>query len=203
MPNSELDTDIISISDVTDEQLNALNRSLLTIWGETVGRNMRLAKTNFNTEVGVSDYALPSGNIIKNGVKLNGTLIPFVQDIEELAERSGTPDRFTIQGDKLVFYPTPNAIMTVNLKYRTKYAVLTSENVAKSTFASGTDVLNISERIEDEFINCLGHLTNQLLNGKPTSKYYAEHEKRYITALQLLKMVDEGTEDSYPSISIG
>lgn len=194
MPNSELSSNIKTLADVTDKQINALNGALLTIWGLTVGWNLRFARSTFKTVVGKSEYNRVSGNICKKGISINGNYLSLIENPEKLTEQSGTPTGYYIEGAYIVLHPKPADVYTVTVKYRNRYSVSGSED--QDCFSAATDTLNIPEDIETEFIQCLGHLTNQILVGKPTNKHYLEHSTRYASALRILKMADRGTEDS-------
>ena len=201
MPNSELST-VSTINDVSAEQLNAINRALLTVWNEAYDWNFRYKSTNFNTVAGTSDYSMVNGVIKEDGLKINGKPLAYEPNYEFVTISDGTPTMYWIEGDNIVLNPKPIDVKAVTVKYRNKYAVKTSENVEQSTFINSTDVLNIPLRVEDEFIDCIGHLTNKFLNADRTDEDYVEHFDNYKKSLTILKQVDTGTQDNYAGFTI-
>lgn len=203
MPNSELST-INGITDVSPDDKNAINRALMQIWNEVDNWDFRYKKTTFSTEAGVADYALPvgAGFIKENGVKIEGNNTPLIYEPnhELLNPLSGNTTKYWIEGGDIILYPTPTSVKTVTLKYRNNYPVITVSTVEQDFFVNATDTLNIT-RCEKEFIDCLGHYTNLLLNADPTDEDYAEHNKNYIRALAILKQVDRGAVDNFSSLT--
>ena len=203
MPNSELST-VNGITDVTTEERNAINRALMVIWNEVDNWDFRYKKTTFSTEAGVAEYALPvgAGYIKENGVKIEGNNTPLIYEPnhEVLNPAEGSPTKYYIEGGDIVLYPTPTDIKTVTLKYRNNYPVITATTVEQDFFVNATDVLNIT-RCEKEFIDCLGHYTNVLLNADPSDEDYTEHSRNYVRALAILKQVDRGAVDNFSSLT--
>jgi hypothetical protein len=204
MPNSELST-VNGITDVTDEEKNAINRALLQVWNETSYYNFRFAKTTFPTVIAQSDYPLPAdvGYIKDKGLRIDGNTSPlcYEPNFEDVTQVAGEPYRYWLEGDNIVLDPIPNTVKTVTMKYRTKLPVITSGLVKQAKFIDATDVLNIPARVECEFIDCIGHMTNLMLNADQTDEDYAEHNLRYKNALAILKQVDRGAVDNFSSIT--
>ena len=203
MPNSELST-VNGIADVTTEERNAINRALMVIWNEVDNWDFRYKKTTFSTEAGVAEYALPvgAGYIKENGVRIDGITNPlrYNPNHEMVRQTTGTPYEYWIEGGELVINPAPSSIKTVTLKYRNNYPVITASTVEQDFFVNATDILNIT-RCEKEFINCLGHYTNVLLNADPSDEDYTEHSRNYVRALAILKQVDRGAVDNFSSLT--
>lgn len=201
MPNSELST-ISGIGDVTNEELNALNRALMQVWNESANFDFRYKKITFPTVVGQAEYDMPIGYIKDNGVRISGNTSPlrYESNYELVNQVLGEPYRYWIENNKIVLDPIPKTIKTVSVKYRNKYPVVSDLSVEKLRFDNATDVLNIDERVEIEFIECLGHKTNILLNADPNDEDYFEHSKNYSTALSILKQIDRGAADNFSSI---
>ena len=202
MPNSELPT-VNGIGDVLDEERNALNRALMQVWNEVDNWDFRFKKTTFSTVAGTANYAMPAGAgyIKEYGVKIEGNTTPlrYEQNYELINPSSGLPYRYWIEEGEIVLSPTPNAVKTVTVKYRNNYPVKTALDVEQDFFNEATDTLNIT-RCEKEFIDCLGHLTNAILNADQNDEDYVEHITRYNRALSILKQVDSGSVDNFVSM---
>ena len=205
MPNSELST-VTAISDVTDEQINALNQALKTIW-DYANWDFRYNKTTFDTVVDQADYAMVDGIIKENGIRITGVSNPLRyepnHEVISPSMSSGIPYRYWVEGNEIVLNPTPSSVKTVTVKFTSKYPVKTSGGALKTEFDldSSTDFLNIPERIEPEFIRCLGHLTNEILNADQTDEDYLEHNLRYKKAISDLQLADRGSSDNSASIT--
>lgn len=199
-PNSELKSNIVSLSDVDAEQINTINEALSNIWNETVEWDLRHKSTTFSTVIGDSTYSMVNGIIKENGVKISGNTEPltFLSSHEDLTDASGTPEYYWLEGNEIILYPTPDSVKTVTVKYINEYAVKTAEAVEQDFFVNTTDVLNIPARVEKYFIDCIAHLTNQMLNADQTDEEYLEHGARYAKALQILKKADKGSLDNKP-----
>ena len=145
---------------------------------------------------------MPIGYIKDNGVRISGNTSPlrYESNYEFVNQVSGEPYRYWIENNKIVLDPIPKTIKTVSVKYRNKYPVVSDLSIEKLRFDNATDVLNIDERVEIEFIECLGHKTNILLNADPNDEDYFEHSKNYSTALSILKQIDRGAADNFSSI---
>ena len=68
MPNSELST-INGITDITNEERNAINEALKTVWNESSTFDFRYKKITFPTVVGQADYDMPIGYIKDKGLQ--------------------------------------------------------------------------------------------------------------------------------------
>lgn len=201
--NSEFKKNIFSMADVKEDQLDALNEALDIIWNESEYWDFRYDDTTFNTEEGVSSYTMVNGIIKEKGVYIEDKTLPlpYITDPENYLNSSVIG--YYIENNKIVLIGTPQEVKTVTVKYQKIYPVLldsTEKNYFES--ADATAVLNIDSRIEKAFINCLKHLTNNILNADSTDEEYTEHLIRYNKALQILKRVDKGTEDNYIKLVI-
>lgn len=195
--NSELN-EINSINDIDPEQLNAINEATTLIWNYDPESPIRNAQTTFDTVIGQSDYPMPIGEIQKGGVKVAGNSTPLEFEIDKnyLADTSGTPCKYYIEGDDIVLHPTPSEVKTVTVKYLAEYPVKAADTTTKDFFDAATDVLNIPARLEKYFIACLAHLANRILNGDPTDEDYLEHDKNFIQFIRLVKNKGIGTMDN-------
>ena len=201
MPNSELST-INGIADITNEERNAINEALKTVWNESSTFDFRYKKITFPTVIGQADYDMPIGYIKDKGVKISGNTYPlrYEPNYEDITQVAGEPYRYWVEDSKIVLDPIPKTVKTVSVKYRNKYPVKTALEVEQLRLVNATDVLNIPERVELEFIDCVGHMANLMLNADQTDEDYAEHLLRYKQSLQILKQIDRGAADNFSSI---
>jgi hypothetical protein len=181
---------------VKPESLNGLNRALRVIW------NTR--KWNFRREVlkkyvNQSKRTIPlSKNILgQNTIKINNKPLSYDKDIPFYEATTGTPTKYYIdKKDRIIVYPIPDDQYDVAIETYTTLPVIDSNYVSKGSFTAETDTLNIPERIEDLFIDCLSYFCNEILNGDPTDEEYQEHAIRQSEVFKLLVEADLVTEDN-------
>lgn len=139
---------------------------------------------SLNTQAGVKEYSFPTGaetqNILENGVRIEGVSTPlmfvFHEDMDKFYSASGKPCRYSVYAGKIIFYPVPDRVYSIQVKYLTSnFAYNSSKTVEKSNLDLETDVCIIPDR----FIKTVewGALALYRQNYKPDNKYSLAREK--------------------------
>lgn len=179
----------------------SIQKALSALWCsyKFVFRNK---KSKITTRAGISEYNRPNGNIIRKtvggknvyGIKIDKNFLNYAPDYEILEEKSGKPEAFFIQNDKICLYPTPDKAYTVNVEYLTFNAACDSEGTEKANLKEETDYINIDERYADLFENTLMPLAMTYLIASDTdenfSQYKAQYENAYKNLIEMCKGAD-------------
>lgn len=107
-----------------------------------------VSSSTVNTVAGTSTISLPTGFLsFKSSPYLSTNPVVKLDLATEdylngtyLADTSGKPLAFDIQGTSIKLYPTPDAVYTVNIKYNKRIASLSSENTSNSILSSYPDI---------------------------------------------------------------
>lgn len=193
--NAEINK-LSSWSNVKNEALNGLNRAVRLLWNSK--------EWNFRREI--KKYTLSSGKntisagkylIAKDGVRINNTPIRYDSEIPFYEPQTGTPTSYYVnRKGKITFYPTPDKKYILTLDVFNTLPVIDSKENPKEEFTEESDTLNISERLEKLFIDCLNYLTNEILNGDPTDEEYQEHSLRCSEVYKMLEKADQSSIDN-------
>jgi len=196
--NSELST-ITTIADVDSEQLAAINDALRVLWNAEKW-DFREDSSTFNTVIGQKYYTWIN-DIQQNGLIIDSTSLKF-KNLKAEPDASGNPNSYGKEKGQLRLYPTPSSIKAVTVWFYHDYPVLADDGTPKRTFTDTNDVLNIDEFLEDLAIDCIAHLSNEILNGDSSDTDYLEHKLRYLESYKLLRSADLGTLDNSTYFSI-
>jgi hypothetical protein len=140
---------------------------------------------------------MPKCIIAQNGVTIDNVALTYDKDIPFYEEKSGKPEKYYIdRKDRIKFYPTPDTDYKVTLEVYGTLPVVGEDDELKGTFTEQNDTINVSERLEDLFIDCLTYFCNEILNGDPTDEEYQEHTLRHSEVYKLLEKADLATFDN-------
>lgn len=181
---------------VKKEALNGLNRAIRVLWNSKEWNFRRDVVEETLTQL-TPYLSMPKGLIAQDGLTIDNKPLTYDKDIPFYAEAKGTPQKYYIDKyDRIRFYPQPDKDYQVKFELYDTMPVVNEEGETKATFTASSDVLNISERLEDLFIDCLSYFCNEILNGDPTDEEYQEHTLRYSEVYKLLEKADLGTYDN-------
>lgn len=181
---------------VKKEALNGLNRAIRVLWNSK--------EWNFRREIYCEPIGLlkpclsmPKCIIARNGITINNAALIYDKEIPFYQEATGKPQKYYIDNkDRIIFYPAPDTDYQVKLEIYGTLPVVDVEKGLKGNFTAESDILNISERLEDLFIDCLAYFCNEILNGDPTDEEYQEHILRHSEVYKLLEKADLNTFDN-------
>jgi len=192
--NTEI-SKVSSWNNVKQEAINGLNRAISVLWHSKEWNFRRSIKkqtlVNGRNTIGLGDYIIG-----ENGVRINNTPLSYDKDIPFYDTKTGTPTKYYVTQGNIIVYPKPVKETKVIIETFRTLPVLSASSEAKESFSAHDDTINISERLEGLFINCLTYFCNEILNGDPTDEEYQEHVFRYAECYKLLEKADLGTIDN-------
>lgn len=181
---------VSSWGSVKKESINGLNRAIRVLWNSKEWNFRReIKKKTINATKSV--ISMPRCIFAKNGITIDRSVLSYDKDIPFYTDATGQPDKYYVDNkDRIHFYPTPDKDYTVILETYNTYPVLDSIGSEKAEFNSSSDTINITERLENLFIDCLNYFCNEILNGDPTDEEYQEHKLRHSEVYKLLEKAD-------------
>ena len=192
-PWSMFDNDATSIDDFESAMRISINKALSYLWN-LHDWSFRVVKKNMTTRTGIAEYNMPDGNLMRKtikgtqryGVKYDGKFLPYEPSYELLDEEEGTPESFYINGEKLCLYPTPDAVYPIQLLYLKMNLGLSKDGEQLTELVEDTDYIDIPEKYETLFKNCLISLSMVYAIAEETDENYSAYQRQYEDALQTL-----------------
>jgi hypothetical protein len=180
----------------TIEMKQLIQNSLDDIFSEVW--NFRKSTMTFQTVAGQASYDMPLGIIEKSGVSVEGNTYPLVNEKQpySLTAQSGTPQRYYVQGDKLVLHPTPNAVKTVQIHYLNLMLGVDVDGELKERMELETDSPNIPSRFHDLIVRKTELAYMRDRSDKNNAQAMADVKKR----ISQLTDLDRGTLEASPII---
>ena len=193
--NTEI-SKVTAWANVKEEALNGLNRAITVLWNSKEW-NFRREILDYDLSadentIGMGDYILGQNSVrIDNNPLIYDKEIPFYNAV------SGTPTKYYVSNtDQIVLYPVPDKAYNVKLETFGTLPVVAANGDYKVQFTAETDTINVPERLERLFIDCLSYFCNEILNGDPTDEEYQEHTLRHSECYKLLEKADNSTLDN-------
>ena len=157
---------------------------------------------SFETASGENGYETPNGKIIKNviggkeyyAIKLDGELLSYNPACALLSSQEGKPEQFYLKGERIYLYPTPDDVYTVNLDYLSILPVKDEDDNEKATFENDTDYIDIPEKYERYFKNCLMPLAMMYTIAALSDENYSAYKEQYEKAYKILIDMVSGIE---------
>ena len=183
----------------THKKKQMINNALAEIFSEEW--NFRKDVTTFQTVAGQSIYDMPLGIIEKQGVRVDGVTYPLVNEKApyNLTTSNGLPNRYYVQGSKLVLYPTPTDVRTVTVHYLNLMSGLSESGVPQIGLTLETDVPNIPETFHNLVVMKAELFYMRDKSTKNTAQAKADVQKR----ISQLTDLDRGTLEASPIITFG
>lgn len=187
---------VSSWGSVKKESLNGLNRAIRVLWNSK--------EWNFRREVkksvlftGKSTISMSNYIIAQNGIKIDGIPLIYDNDIPFYDTKNGKPEKYYINNrDKIILYPAPDNRYDMTIETFNMLPIAAADGTYKNSITLENDTLNVTERLEGLFIDCLSYFCNEILNGDITDEEYQEHTLRYSEVYKLLEKADQGSLDS-------
>lgn len=206
-PWSMFDADAESIDDLESSLRISINKATSYLWN-LYPWYFRVQTSNIRTRSGKAEYDLPIGVLQKKtisgskkyGIKYNNKFLEYKDDYEELdlTDVTGEPTHFYIDGDKLYIYPTPDDVYTLNLKYLSPTYAKDEDEEDKYSFTDDSDTLNVPEKYEGIFKNCLISLSMLYAIADESDENYSGYQRQYEDALGvLMKYCKDSIVDKY------
>lgn len=181
---------------VKKEALNGLNRAIRVLWNSKEW-NFRREIIDEKINNSMSYLVMPTCIMARNGITIDNKALIYDRELPLYQEINGKPQKYYIDNkDRIKFYPIPDKEYNIKLEIYGTMPIIDAENGLKGNFTSEYDTLNIPERLEDLFIDCLSYFCNEILNGDPTDEEYQEHALREAEVYKLLEKADLSTFDN-------
>lgn len=190
---SMFDYETTSTDDFEPALLSAINKALIEIWC-SYPFEFRLKEKTIITQRNINKYHLPDGSIMqkssasgdKYAVQLNKKYLDFEENPEELEICSGKPERFFIKNESLCFYPAPDGMYKIKIKYLSFAVGYDAEEKPIYALRESSDRISIPEKYEQLFINALISKSIMYAIASPNDENYAGYAIQYDKAYKLL-----------------
>ena len=192
-PWSMYDSDAEAIDDLESALKISINKALSHLWNLQAW-SFRYANTTINTRANKSDYAVPDGNIVnetiggvsRHFIKYDNKFLEYMEDYELQEEKTGEPENFFKRGESLYIYPTPDKAYKIAITYLLlPYGLDVNDNYLYE-LKNEDDYINIPEKYEAMFKNCLISLSMMYAIAEETDENYSAYERQYKDALSVL-----------------
>lgn len=147
----------------------------------------------------INAYDLPSGMIKKNPdgdycVKLGTKFLKRIETPENMDEKSGIPEGFYLNNDKIYFYPTPNEQSIVTIDYITLCIGENKDGEEIFTLKEDDDVVFVPTHLEELLKNAV--ISRAMLNSiaSESDENFSAYKKQSETAYRLLVKYAKGVD---------
>lgn len=192
-PWSMYDPDAESKEDLEQALKISINKALNDIWNLRPW-SFRETDSTIKTKPNKSSYDMPNGIIEKrviNGTTRYGVIygkknLEYLPDYDYMEEKTGEPEYFYIQGERLYIYPTPDNVYSIKLKYLLLPPALTEEDEEAYELNEEEDYINIPEKYETLFRNCLISLAMVYAIADDSDENHSGYMRQYENSLKTL-----------------
>lgn len=192
-PWSMYDPDAESKEDLEQALKISINKALNDIWNLRPW-SFRETDSTIKTKPNKSSYDMPNGVIEKrviNGNTRYGVIygkknLEYLPDYDYMEEKTGEPEYFYIQGERLYIYPTPDNVYSIKLKYLLLPPALTEEDEEAYELNEEEDYINIPEKYETLFRNCLISLAMVYAIADDSVENHSGYMRQYENSLKTL-----------------
>lgn len=161
-PWSMFDNDAESVEDFETAMKISINKAISFLWNYQPW-SFRAKEQTLRTKKSKNNYSLPNGIIskrtingaVKYGVRYDGNFLDYASNYELLEEQTGEPEQFYVSGENLCIYPTPDDTYTITINYLLQPYGLNSKGETIYELSNDDDYINIPEKYEVLFKNCL------------------------------------------------
>lgn len=191
------DNDALSDAEFEDSLVLAINKSILDIYA-SYDFPFRERTHMILTLPKMDAYNLPSGLIKrdKDGnhlVKYNAKILKYIENHFELEMKTGVPEGFYIQNDKIVLYPVPVEKGIVTIDYTTLAVGENTDGEDIYSLKKDTDILSVPIHLEELMKEAI--ITRTMLNtiasesDENYSAYLRQADRAYKTLIKYAKGV--------------
>lgn len=198
---SMFDPDADSKEDFESGLKSSINKALSALWN-SYPFNFKIKTKKLSAQTGKAAYPLPNGNIIKKyidgkeyyAVKCEKEFLDYADDYEVLEEKQGKPEKFFVKGEKIYLYPTPDSLYSINIEYNSLMVGLNANDEPIYELSEDEDYINIPERYEVIFKNCLITLSMMYAIADETDENYMGYKQQYEDAYKILIDFQKGID---------
>ena len=179
----------------------SIQKALSALWN-SYKFPFRYKTAKLKTKVGTTKYYIPAGKILKKTVEhsktydviCNKKYLRYDPDIEVLEEKAGEPEAFCKKGNKILIYPTPDAIYEVEIGYLSFNAACDDDGISKANLEAEDDYIDIDEEYQDLFLKALMPLAMTYLIASKEDENYSSYQEQYNAAYKILLDFCKGIE---------
>lgn len=198
---SMFDPDADSKEDFESGLKSSINKALSALW-LSYPFSFRQKTKKIVVSNGKAKYSLPNGNIIKkyaNGtqhyaIKIDKDYLDYIDDYETLDEEKGKPHGFYVKGDNIYLYPTPDKAYNLEIEYNMLALGLSQNGDILYELIEDDDYINIPEKYEVIFKNCLITLSMMYAIADETDENYTGYKQQYDDAYKILINYQKGID---------
>lgn len=192
-PWSMYDGEAESMDDLESALKISINKAVSYLWNYQPW-TFRRQTAKIKTKPGKIEYTVPDGllerTVIdgeqKYRIKYDNKFLDYIPDFELMENLEGEPEGFYVDGESLLLYPTPDDSYTINVSYLVLPYGLNEEDEPVYEFTEESDYLNIPEKYEKLFKNCVISLAMMYAIADETDENYSGYKKQYDDALDTL-----------------
>jgi len=171
----------------------SINKAINFLWNYQPW-SFRAAKRTLRTKPNIANYNAPNGQLLKKtiagveryGIKYGKTYLMYEPSYELLDDQTGAPEYFYISGDTIYVYPTPDDVYELTLNYIKLPFGLSSSGEELYELKEDDDYINIPEKYETLFKNCLISLAMIYAIADESDENHSGYLKQYEDALGIL-----------------
>jgi hypothetical protein len=190
------DNDALSDAEFEDSLVLAINKAILDIYA-SYDFPFRERTHMILTLPKMDAYNLPSGLIKQNKkgqylVKYNANLLKYIENPFELEMKTGIPEGFYIQNDKIVLYPIPLEKGIVTIDYMTLSIGENAKGEEIFSLEKDNDILSIPVHLESLMKEAI--ITRTMLNtiASESDENYSAYLRQADKAYKLLIKYSRG-----------
>lgn len=192
-PWSMFDADAESVEDLESALKISINKAISFLWNYQpwsfrIMTNVSKVKANKNKFIlpdGIITRNVINGNV-KYGVKFDNKTLDIIDDPDALEDKTGAPEGFYLIGEYLYLYPIPDTDGTLTIDYLALPYGLNEDDEAIYELKEETDYINIPEKYEKIFRNCVISLAMMYAIADENDENYSGYNKQYEDALVVL-----------------
>lgn len=192
-PWSMFDADAESAEELESSLRISINKALSFLWNYQPW-SFRVSKNIIKTRAGKNYYATPDGiitkktvdNTTKYGVRYNNKSLEYIDNPDSLDDKTGEPEKFWIEGENVYIYPMPDDQYRIEIDYLLLPYGLNEDEEYIYELKEDNDRVNIPEKYEKMFQNCLISLAMMYAIADENDENYSGYRRQYEDALAVL-----------------
>lgn len=192
-PWSMYDAEAESMDDLEGALKISINKAMSYLWN-LCDWSFRYTDTILSLRAGRTTYPAPDGLIARQSIngkqvyclRYENRFLDYIDDYETREQKEGEPEYFYKKGENIYIYPTPDKSYSVNMSYLLMPYGSNIEGEYIYELKEEDDYINIPEKYEAMFKNCLISLAMMYAIAEETDENYSSYEKQYNDALMIL-----------------
>lgn len=192
-PWSMFDNDTESVEDFESAMRISINKAASFLWNLKPW-SFRISSKKITTKENKASYTPPDGMLLKRvidgkttyGIKYGKKFLTYNPNYEIEDEEFGEPKSFYVEDDVIYISPTPDNTYTLELKYLRLPFALDEEGNDLYELKEDNDYINIKEKYEVLFKNCLISKAMLYAIADENDENYSGYLEQYNDALSTM-----------------